>query len=157
MEAKRKGSIALVICSSFISPIAHAMKRHTPTGGVVSPITRLSTMITPKWSGSTPILFIRGSNTGVKIISEAVVSMNVPTISKSIFTRRRIAMRLWVKEITNSVKYCGISSLAKIHEKILAVPITSITSELVTAEFIIIFGRSASLISRYTNRLMMRA
>ena len=68
MEAKRKGSMALVICSSFISPMAHAMKRHTPTGGVVRPITRLSTIITPKWRGSTPILFIRGSKTGVRMI-----------------------------------------------------------------------------------------
>jgi len=33
MEAKRKGSMSLVICSSFISPMAQAMKRHTPTGG----------------------------------------------------------------------------------------------------------------------------
>jgi len=69
--------------SRFVSPIEQAMNKQTPTGGVVKPITRLSTKMTPKCSGSTPICFIKGSKTGVRIISDAVVSMKVPMISKT--------------------------------------------------------------------------
>jgi hypothetical protein len=110
MEAKIKGRMAREIRSSLIFPIAQAMNRHTPTGGVVRPITKLSTRMTPKCSGSTPVWIINGSKTGVRIMREAVVSINVPTMSKKIFTSRRMRMRLWVTLRIAAVTDWGTSS-----------------------------------------------
>jgi hypothetical protein len=44
IEASRKGKIALESLSRVVLPIEQAMNKQTPTGGVVRPITRLSTI-----------------------------------------------------------------------------------------------------------------
>jgi hypothetical protein len=48
MATIRKGNAALDICSRLTFPILEAMKRQTPTGGVLNPMIKFSTKIAPK-------------------------------------------------------------------------------------------------------------
>ena len=43
-----------------------------PTGGVSRPIIRFSTMMMPKWTGSTPTFTATGSSTGVRMVMAAM-------------------------------------------------------------------------------------
>jgi hypothetical protein len=65
--------IALDRVSKRLLPMEQAINKHTPTGGVVNPITKLSTTITPKCRGSTPICIIKGRSTGVRMISSPLL------------------------------------------------------------------------------------
>jgi len=53
-----------------------------PTGGVIVPIPRASIMMTPKCTGSTPMVCTTGRKIGVTIIMSGAISINVPKTSK---------------------------------------------------------------------------
>ena len=72
------GHISSMNSLILISPIPHATKIHNPSGGVVSPIVRLRTIITPKWTGSYPTDKTIGKKIGAKSNMRAIVSMKHP-------------------------------------------------------------------------------
>ena len=74
----RKGKLERLTVPIEVLPILEATKRHTPTGGVVSPIMRLRTAMTAKCIGSTSTVVATFNNMGNKISSAAIVSMKVP-------------------------------------------------------------------------------
>ena len=61
-----------------------------PTGGVQSPIQRLSIRIIPKWVGSIPKEVTMGRKIGVKMSTAGVASINIPTTSRITFIIKRI-------------------------------------------------------------------
>ena len=60
-----------------------------PTGGVILPIHMLNINITPNWIEDIPRLSAIGKKIGVKIRIAGVMSINIPTINKMIFIKRR--------------------------------------------------------------------
>lgn len=79
----RNGVTARTTPSNFVSPTCAATNNDTPTGGVIRPIDKLTIMIIPKCTGSMPMLVTIGRSIGVRMITDAIVSINVP-INKSI-------------------------------------------------------------------------
>ena len=81
-KAIRSGTafFATTVADNFV--IAAATKRFIPTGGVTKPIARLTTIRTPKWTGSMPAIVTTGKNIGVIIKIEAPVSISIPITSK---------------------------------------------------------------------------
>ena len=84
--ATKQGIIPFDISSIDILPIPHATYRLTPTGGVNSPIARLTIMTVPRWIGSIPSCNATGANSGVKMYSADVESRKHPAIHSTIFT-----------------------------------------------------------------------
>ena len=64
--------------------------RTEPTGGVQSPIQRLSISTIPKWIGSIPKEVTMGRKIGVKMSTAGVASINIPTTSRITFIIKRI-------------------------------------------------------------------
>ena len=74
------GARSGIISRMLTRAMPEVTKRHTPTGGVIIPMVRLTATMTPKWMGSTPAEAASGSRSGVKMTSALMVSMKVPTI-----------------------------------------------------------------------------
>ena len=55
-----------MVSSTFSFAILLPTKRTLPTGGVMVPMERFMTIITPKWMASMPTLFATGRKMGVK-------------------------------------------------------------------------------------------
>ena len=53
-----------------------------PTGGVINPKHRLTTMMAPKWMMWIPILVASGNRMGVSMMMAGVWSMNIPTMKR---------------------------------------------------------------------------
>ncbi len=60
MSAATRGTISFTRDSSLRLPMSQAMKRHSPTGGVLWPMAREITMMMPKNRGSIPRLMMMG-------------------------------------------------------------------------------------------------
>ena len=81
----------LVTVSSGSRPTLAATNRLIPRGGVMNPIARFTTMMTPKWIGFIPMLSAIGSRIGDSTIIAGVVSMKQPTIRSSRLISSRIS------------------------------------------------------------------
>ena len=91
MNNKRQSSITNTkIFISFARSIrltpdtAVATNKFAPYGGVINPIANATVITSPKCTGSIPNFVTIGSNIGVKIIIEEMLSTKHPTISKRI-------------------------------------------------------------------------
>ena len=71
-----------------------ATNRLTPIGGVTNPIARFTTMMIPKWMGSTPNTIAAGSKIGVSRMMAGVVSSTIPTNSRMILITKRMITKL---------------------------------------------------------------
>ena len=71
-----------------------ATNRLTPIGGVIKPMARFTTMMTPNWIGFTPMFVAIGNRIGVRIRIAGVVSMTIPTMSRNAFIMNRIIILL---------------------------------------------------------------
>lgn len=80
------GTNGFKILSNDILAIPHAVKRHIPTGGVISPIVRFNTIITPKCNVSIPNSLTITKKIGVRIIRFDVGSSIQPIINITIST-----------------------------------------------------------------------
>src|ERR1700716_4697333 len=69
---------------------------------------RLSSMIMPKCTGSTPKFFITGSRVGVAINIEGAMSTSVPSTSKRMLIRNRMTYLLSDIDRKNAVIFAGI-------------------------------------------------
>lgn len=83
--AHKNGVIDFTSSSRDTSATPVATNKLAPKGGVQKPIAKLTVIMTPKWTGSIPIPWTIGSKIGVRMIMEAIVSMNIPTIRSIIF------------------------------------------------------------------------
>ena len=81
-----------------------------PTGGVQSPIHKLSTIMIPNWIGSIPKAVTTGKNIGVKISTAGVISIKIPTKRRSIFIIKRIIILLSLIPNSRSLRFCGMFS-----------------------------------------------
>ena len=79
-----------------------------PTGGVQSPIQRLSMRIIPKWVGSIPKEVTMGRKIGVKISTAGVASINIPTANRITLIINRIMILLSLTDNRASLISCGI-------------------------------------------------
>src|SRR5918997_459681 len=93
---------------------------------------RFSTMIRPKWTGSTPIAAIKGSSTGTRMVMAATVSRKQPTISRKTFTRSSTAQRSLVMERTKPATSSVIRVVVTIQPKMLAPATISSTTAVVS-------------------------
>lgn len=59
-------------------PIAEPTNSTAPTGGVIKPMPRLTSMIMPKCTGSTPMPVMTGIRIGVRIRINGAMSITVP-------------------------------------------------------------------------------
>ena len=143
--------MALLICSKETFPIEEVTKRQIPTGGVDKPIIKFKTAITAKWIGSTPTDTDTFNNIGNKMTNAAIVSINVPTNSKSILIKRSIIYLLFVIDKKKLAICWGICSLAKIQPKTLAKPTRIIIDEVEIIVLIKILFKSCILRSRKKN------
>ena len=75
--------------SSDILATVQAAKRLTPKGGVIMPMARLTTMMMPKCTGSTPKCTATGTRMGASTMMAADVSMNMPITNNAAFTPSR--------------------------------------------------------------------
>ena len=103
-------------------------KSKDPTGGVHKPIHRLTTIIIPKWTGSTPTLVTTGKNMGVKISTAGVMSIKVPTNNKMRLITIKITHLLSLTVSINSLIKCGISSADITQDILIEVPINNSTT-----------------------------
>ncbi|MOA07072.1 hypothetical protein D3C78_1267500 [compost metagenome] len=78
-----------------------------PTGGVISPIPRLTIMIIPKCTGSIPSELVTGKSTGVKIRISGAMSISVPISSSMMLRYIRITYLLSDSDVKNSVIRIG--------------------------------------------------
>ena len=88
------GTIAFIICSIGVFPTAEAMNKFTPNGGVIKPIAKLTTIMTPKWIGSTPASTAIGNKIGVSIAKAGIVSIKAPTTNKNTLIHSKIIIGL---------------------------------------------------------------
>ncbi len=63
--------------------------RLSPTGGVIIPISMLTTMMMPRWIGSIPSWMAIGKTSGATITRSPDGSMNCPPISSRMLTTTR--------------------------------------------------------------------
>ena len=66
-----KGMAALTVSSNVTPAMGLVTKRTIPKGGVDSPITKLTHMMTPMWIGSMPNTQAIGASIGPIIMTEA--------------------------------------------------------------------------------------
>src|SRR5699024_12487155 len=102
--AINSGKLALTILSKGTFPTAEETNKLTPTGGVMKPIDKLTTIMTPKCIGSTTISVATCNRIGVKITIAAIVSIKAPTINKNILINNNIIIELSeMKTIVSSI------------------------------------------------------
>lgn len=152
---KKNGMIPFDTSSKESFDMPQATNKFTPNGGVIKPIERLTTITIPKWTGSIPTDVAIGNNIGANIIIAAVVSIKVPTISKSIFINNKIIAGLDVRDCIKLAIVRGTCSIVRILPKEVAVPTMISTVAVVKAEFFKISGTSLSFNSLYTNLPIM--
>ena len=116
----KNGMIAFDISMTLLSEIEPATIRQMPRGGVNIPMARFVTIITPQVRGSIPRLFKMGATTGTKSIKDAVVSTNVPIISKKRLMSTNIAILLFPKKRNIFERVCCMLFIDKNHEKTVA-------------------------------------
>src|SRR5512134_140973 len=97
-----------ITSSTETLPMAQPTNNVVLTGGVGSPMPRLSSMTMPKCTGSMPKLFTTGSRIGVQISSSGARSSAVPRISGMIFSHIRNTYMLLEMATKNSVIFAGI-------------------------------------------------
>ena len=78
----------------------------------MKPMARLHTMMTPKWTGSTPNLTMRGMSMGERISVAEADSMRAPTMSRSMFTMSSMTYLFEVMEIIHPESASGTCSTA---------------------------------------------
>ena len=66
-----------------------AANKFTPKGGVIMPMARFTTMMSPKCTGSTPKCMATGARMGASTMMAALVSMNMPMMNSAAFTPSR--------------------------------------------------------------------
>ena len=93
------------------------MNRITPNGGVSVPMSRLTTRMMPKCTGSMPSATISGNSVGVAISRIAVVSMKQPMISSPMLMIARITNLLSEIDIMNAASFIGACEVATIQPK----------------------------------------
>ena len=93
----RKGRVAVAQRSKGTFATRDNTYRTIPTGGVRRPIIRFRTMITPKWIGSTPRATTVGSNTGVRMVMAARVSIKKPTTKRMMLISISTTYLFWEK------------------------------------------------------------
>ena len=110
------GSNVFVTCSMVILLIPQDTNNTEPTGGVILPIHMLNINITPNWIEDIPRLSAIGKKIGVKIRIAGVMSINIPTINKMIFIKRRSMYLLSVMDIKPLLIAAGIPEYAMTHD-----------------------------------------
>src|SRR6266511_1073685 len=83
------------------------MKRITPNGGVSVPISRFTTMMMPKCTGSMPSATTVGNSVGVAIRRIAVVSMKQPLTKSAMLMIARITYLLSEIDVRNCASFIG--------------------------------------------------
>jgi len=128
--------MVFTVSSIRIFPTAEPTNNTVPTGGVIVPIPKASIMITPKWTGSTPIVCTTGRKIGVTMIIRGAISIKVPKIKRHIRTIKRMRKGDSVipKMRLDIIK--GASRRARSHPKAAADPMISMIKAVVLAELI---------------------
>src|SRR3546814_11660521 len=81
-----KGIREAAIFSTAISATVQAAKRFTPNGGVLMPRARLTTMMVPKCTGTTPNWMPMGTSIGASTLMAAAVAINITIINTTTLT-----------------------------------------------------------------------
>ena len=117
------------------SPVTPAAtNRFSPNGGVKLPSARLETMMMPRCSGSMPICWAIGKNSGARMTMAAIPSMNMPTISRMTLTMAMNAQGVLMFSMIAAVTICGMRATVRNQAKLVAAATRIITCAQVTAE-----------------------
>jgi hypothetical protein len=76
--AARKGKMATLILSIDAPDMIEAANKQHPTGGVASPVIRLTLIKSPACKGSILSVLNNGIKTGVTIMIAGMLSINIP-------------------------------------------------------------------------------
>ena len=101
--------------------------RLSPIGGVIMPISMLTTMMMPRCTGSTPSSMAIGNTTGATISRRPEGSMNCPPISSRMFTAIRKVNQSKPAPSIMSVIACGMRSAVRTWAKSSALTMMNIS------------------------------
>ena len=101
--------IRATLIRSMRSPVTdESTNRQAPTGGVINEMLRVRMIMMPAWTGSMPIAEVSGTSTGARMISAALMSMNMPTATSSIRIIPRIIVGSSDRVRNSAATDCGI-------------------------------------------------
>jgi len=132
--AKMKGKIALLIFSMDSPEIMEEANKQQPTGGVASPVIKLTHMKIPACNGSIPNISKTGNKTGVTIIKAGMESINMPKKNNNTLISNNISHVDSMFSTKYSAKIIGNSSLDNAQPKIPAAAIMIDTLPVSTVE-----------------------
>ena len=125
-------------------PIAEAMNKLAPRGGVTKPIAKFTMQTIPKWTGLTPTAVTMGSKMGTVKIMAALVSIKVPMIRKMILIiNRRTYLLLVIARIASA-----IFAIDRMIPKPEDIPIINMTGAAIVMACIARYGKIFQLTSR---------
>ena len=119
--------------------------RQVPTGGVVSPMVKFNTIMTPRCIGLIPTNLAIGIKIGVKRIRPALGSKIVPIIKSIRLINMRIKYLLLVSDKSHSPSNCGMRTSAIIQPMTLVNDMIISIEALTTTLFTTISKRSFNL------------
>jgi hypothetical protein len=121
----KKGTVLLIIIFTGTFDTLEATYKHIPTGGVINPMHKLTTMIIPMWTRSTPACKRIGTRIGVKTKTATLVSIMHPVTRRIRFTSNSKTIGLLEIPRTVFATRCGIWADVSTQEKPDAVAITN--------------------------------
>src|SRR5690554_189253 len=128
------GMAARITLVIGIPVTAEVTKRFSPTGGVIMPISMLTTITTPRWIGSMPSSTAIGNRMGAKIRIMAEGSIKAPAINNTMLTTNRKVQGDKPASITQDVICCGICSVVRTWANSMALAMMNISMMLSLAD-----------------------
>ena len=108
-------------------PTAQATNSAGPTGGVISPMPRLTISTMPNCTGSIPSALTTGRKIGVPIMISGAMSMKVPSTSRMTLISSKVMIGSSVIPRMKATVCAGTCSSAISQPKAVAVPMISMT------------------------------
>src|SRR5690606_24769534 len=149
--AMNNGNRGLMTFSMVVLAIPTPTKSTEPTGGVQSPIQRLSTITMPNCMGSIPSSVTIGRKMGVNMSTAGVMSIKMPTNNNNKLIINKITIGLSLKPNNTSLIPCGMFSKDITQDMLMDAPISNMTIAVVAEASNKMLGRFFHVISLSAN------
>ena len=134
--------------SSEIRATVHAANRLTPKGGVIMPNAKLTTITSPKCTGSMPKCTATGARIGASTMMAALVSMNMPIKNSAALIPSKNIPGDFSTSCSQRPIASGTPARVIKNANRPALAIMNMITALDSTDFVKILDRSANLISR---------
>jgi hypothetical protein len=145
---RKNGISARTLCSRGIFAIELHIKRNAPTGGVIAPTCIVITINTPKWMGSNPKVLPAARAGAANMAIKTGGSRKQPRINRNIIINNEAMYGLPMLSTANWINLRWKLSLTRIFPSTPAMVIVIMTTAVVVAESISIFGSFFKVSSR---------